>query len=77
LYKVNQLKNYDIEELNKGQQCKAIIKMIKYGASNTKVPVKGHTFLKNGLYSLVFDNSHSMVRGKDLLIQVCQLEATI
>lgn len=49
--------------------------MNKYGNGTpiSKMPIKGHAFLKSGLYHLVFDNSHSMVRGKDLALQVCQL----
>jgi hypothetical protein len=77
LFKVNLLKSYDLEDYNECHECKAVVKMAKYGlANNSKGPVKGHAFLKTGLYHLVFDNSHSMVRGKDLGITVVELEAT-
>ena len=35
---------------------------------------KGHLFLKNGLYRLVFDNSYSLLRGKDLVYMITHLE---
>jgi hypothetical protein len=49
--------------------------MGKYGSGtvNNKMPVKGHIFLKTGFYHLVFDNTHSMVRGKDLVIKITEL----
>lgn len=55
------------------------MKLTKYGngTSNSKMPVKGHVFLKSGVYHIIFDNSHSMVRGKDLSIEVCQLEPAV
>lgn len=34
--------------------------------SNINNPSKGHVFVKNGTYRLVFDNSFSLMRSKDL-----------
>lgn len=53
--------------------------MGKYGngTANSKMPVKGQTFLKSGLYYVIFDNSHSMVRGKEISVEICQLEASL
>lgn len=73
------LKKYNPEEYDKNQDCKPIVKMAKYGngTPNSKMPVKGQTFLKSGLYYVIFDNSHSMVRGKEILVEICQLEASL
>ena len=38
-------------------------------------PHKGFLFLKNGLYRLVFDNSYSNFRGKDLSYMILRLES--
>lgn len=75
IYKVGSLKKYNPEEYDKSQDCKCILKMAKYGngTNNSKMPVKGQTFLKSGLYHVIFDNSHSMVRGKELTVELCQL----
>lgn len=51
--------------------------MSKYGSSTHKMPIKGQTFLKTGLYHVLFDNSHSMVRGKEIFVELCQLEAVL
>jgi hypothetical protein len=50
--------------------------MAKYGQGTAlnKMPIKGQTFLKSGLYYIIFDNIHSIVRGKDINFQICQLE---
>jgi hypothetical protein len=52
-----------------------VLKITKYGSgtANHKMPVKGHAFLKTGLHHIVFDNTHSMVRGKDLAIKITEL----
>lgn len=79
VYKVASLRKFDLEEYDKSQECKPIHKMSKYGQStpNNKMPSKGQVFVKSGVYHIVFDNSHSMVRGKDIFFQLCHLEANV
>ena len=84
------LKNYDIrfgvfkmskfwqpehvQDYEQQKHCKQVVKMEKYSQVSKDRPVKGHIFLKPGLYHLVFDNTYSMMRGKDLFYQIVQLE---
>ena len=83
------LKNYDIkfgvykmekyqhlssiEEYESQKECKQVVKADKYSQTSSKNPIKGHLFLKPGYYNIVFDNSYSMMRGKDLYYQIQQL----
>ena len=54
-----------LEEYEQGQGCREVHKMEK--VQNTAGnPQKGHIFLKNGVYRLIFDNSFSVMRSKDL-----------
>ncbi len=46
--------------------------MDKYTVTQSQ-PQKGFIFLKNGLYRLVFDNSYSSFRGKDLSYMILHL----
>ena len=70
VFKVNKCRKYATEEYEKQKECKQLHKMGKCTPSTEKQATKGHIFLKNGLYHMVFDNSFSMVRGKDLFFQI-------
>ena len=74
IYKVSKFVKYSAEAYNKQRECKQLQKLAKIG----KKPItKGHLFLKNGLYHFGFDNSFSVVRAKDLVFHIHQLESTL
>lgn len=66
------MRKHTMDEYSKEIECKEILKMEKYTVSQSQ-PQKGFIFLKNGLYRLVFDNSYSSFRGKDLSYMILHL----
>jgi hypothetical protein len=70
---VDVLKEMRPEEYEEGSGCREVCKMERV-QSTTSNPHKGHVFLKNGLYRLLFDNSFSLMRSKDLYYSFLHLE---
>lgn len=48
--------------------------MEKIGSGCATSALRNHLFLKNGVYRLVFDNTYSLVRAKEIIFCVLHLE---
>jgi len=62
---VEEFKEMRIEEYDGHVGCREVLKMEKVRNMENN-PHVGHLYLKNGLYRMVFDNSFSMMRSKEL-----------
>lgn len=71
---MEQLREFTLEDYEKGVDCKEAVKLEKVTTTPT-TPCRGHLYLKNGAYRLIFDNSYSMMRGKELLYCFLHLES--
>jgi hypothetical protein len=76
VFKVDRMA-YRVEEYENSVKCKTVHKMEKYKCEKSHNIWKGHSFVKSGWYHAVFDNTYSLVRGKEVSGFVHSLESVM